>query len=208
MYEKIKERSTTPTHTPTALNLAAVAACSGAIGSALSNFADVICLRTQNDPGLPLERRRNYKNIADALVKMISTEGWGSIWTGVGIGAKRAAVSSAAQLAGYDVFKRELLKRSSMGDTVPTHITASCFAGFLSTFLCTPLDVFKSRVMTQRSKVPAGVMLKRLFRHESMFWMFRGLTPALISRGPSTIITFVTFEQLKRAYRRSNGYDV
>lgn len=205
IYEKLKEMPATPTHTATATAMMAMAAASGAAGSICSNFADVICLRMQNDPGLPLESRHNYKNIAHGLVKMISTEGWGSIWTGVELGAGRAAISATAQLAGYDIFKRELLKRTSLGDSVPVHITASCLAGWLSTFLCSPLDVLKARIMTQQSLRSKLVVLKLLFATEGGLWMFRGLTPALISRGPSTIITFVTFEQLKRAYRRANG---
>lgn len=207
MYEKLKEMSTTPTHSPTAITLAALAAVSGVAGSVCSNFADVVCLRIQNDPGLPLEQRRNYKNVADGTVKMIRTEGWGSIWTGVGVAAGRAAVATATQLAGYDVLKRELLKRTSMQDDVPAHITASCLAGFLSTFLCSPLDVFKARVMTGTVTQPIPVMLRQIFKNEGPVWMFRGLTPALVSRGPSTIITFVTFEQLKRVYRRANDLE-
>jgi dicarboxylate transporter 10 len=205
MYEKLKEMSSTPTHTPTTPTLVSIAAASGATGSICSNFTDVVCLRMQNDPGLPLEQRRNYKNIAHGLVKMISTEGWSSIWTGVGVGAGRAALATATQLGGYDVFKRELLKRTSMGDDVPVHITASCLAGFLSTFLCSPFDVFKARIMTQKNLQSIPVMLGLLFKNEGPTWMFRGLTPALISRGPSTIITFVTLEQMKRAYRRAQG---
>nr|POE49159.1 mitochondrial dicarboxylate transporter [Quercus suber] len=198
---------TTPAHTPTANTLVALAAASGAAGSVCSNFADIICLRIQNDPGLPLAQRRNYKSVAHGLVSMIAAEGWGSVWTGVGIGAGRSAVAAATQLAGYDIVKRELLKRTSMGDDVPTHITASCVAGFVSTFFCTPFDVFKARVMTQQRTQPMSVMLKLLFKREGPTWMFRGLTPALISRGPSTIITFVTFEQLKRYYRRTQGFE-
>ncbi|KAF1344857.1 mitochondrial carrier domain-containing protein [Delphinella strobiligena] len=208
MYEKLKEMSTTPTHAPAAGSLAVLAATSGACGSVASNFADVVCLRMQNDPGVPLEKRRNYNNIAHGLVKMIRTEGWGSIWTGVGIGAGRSAVATATQLAGYDVIKRELMRRTSMKDDIPTHITGSCLAGFLSTFICSPLDVFKARIMTRTTAHDSmGVMLRRIFKNEGPTWMFRGLTPALISRAPSTIITFVIFEQLKAAYRRLHGLE-
>jgi solute carrier family 25 (mitochondrial dicarboxylate transporter), member 10 len=207
MYEKLKEMSTTPTCSPTALNLAALAAASGVAGSVCSNFADVVCLRIQNDPGLPAEQRRNYNNIAHGVVKMIRMEGWRSIWVGVGVGAGRAAVATATQLAGYDVLKREVLRRTSMQDGVPTHITASCLAGFLSTFLCSPLDVFKARVMTGKAPYSTWAMLRLIFKNEGFLWMFRGLTPALISRGPSTVITFVTFEQLKRLHRYANDLE-
>lgn len=207
MYEKLKEVSTTSTHSPTATTLTAIAAGSGLVGALFSNPADLVCIRMQNDPGLPVEQRRNYRNIVHGIVKMVRTEGWSSIWTGVGIGAGRAAVATATQLAGYDIFKQQLMVRTAMGDDVPTHIAASCLAGFLSTFLCSPLDVFKARVMTRSGDISMPVMLKQLFKNEGFLWMYRGLTPALISRGPSTVITFVTLEQLKRAYRASKGLE-
>lgn len=207
MYERLKEMSSTPTHAPAAKSLAVMAAVSGFTGSVASNFADVVCLRMQNDAGLPVEKRRNYNNIFHGLVKMVRTEGLGSIWTGVWVGAGRASIATATQLAGYDVIKRELMEKTSMRDNVPTHITASCLAGFLSTFLCSPLDVFKARVMTKHGNQRMSMLLKQSFRNEGWLWMFRGLTPALISRAPSTIITFVTFEQLKRMYRHLHGLE-
>ncbi|KAF2154117.1 mitochondrial carrier [Myriangium duriaei CBS 260.36] len=208
MYEKMKESSSTATHTPSAFTLAAMAAVAGASGSIVGNFADVVTLRMQNDASLPVEHRRNYRNIVHGLQTMIRSEGWNSIWTGVWIGAGRAAIATATQLAGYDVFKQELMAGTTMTDTVPTHIAASCLAGFLSTFICSPFDVFKARLMTIRSQThPMWVMASRMIKHEGIGWMFKGLTPALISRAPSTIITFVTFEQLKRMYRVSNDLE-
>ncbi|KAI7209398.1 hypothetical protein KC333_g8745 [Hortaea werneckii] len=207
MYEKFKEMSTTPTHSPTATTLAALGALSGACGSIASNPADIVCLRMQNDPSLPRELRNNYRNIIHGLAKMFRTEGLSSGWIGAGLGASRAALATATQLAGYDVFKREILARTAMTDNVPTHIAASCLAGFLSTLICNPVDVVKARVMTG-STVKGHSLVQTLgfaFRKEGVTWPFRGLTPALISRGPSTIITFVTIEQMKRVYREAKG---
>ncbi|RMY55972.1 hypothetical protein D0863_13135 [Hortaea werneckii] len=207
MYEKFKEMSTTPTHSPTATTLAALGALSGACGSIASNPADIVCLRMQNDPSLPRELRTNYRNILHGLTKMFRTEGLSSGWIGAGLGASRAALATATQLAGYDVFKREILARTAMTDNVPTHISASCLAGFLSTLICNPVDVVKARVMTGSTVKghSLGETLGFAFRKEGVTWPFRGLTPALISRGPSTIITFVTIEQMKRVYREAKG---
>lgn len=208
LYEKMKESATTSTHAPSGLTLAAMAASAGLTGSIAGNFADVVALRMQHDAALPVEQRRGYRNIYHGLKLMIRTEGWGSIWTGVWIGAGRAAIATATQLAGYDVFKRELMARTSMTDTVPTHMTASCLAGFLSTLICSPLDVFKARLITLKTQTHSmPVIASHMLRDEGIAWMFKGLTPALISRAPSTIITFVTFEQLKRAYRHAHDLE-
>lgn len=206
-YEKLKEMSTTPTHSPSFATLAAIAAGSGFTGSAIGNFADVVCLRMQNDLSHPPAQRYNYRNIAHGLSTMIRAEGWSSIWRGVWISGGRCAISTATQLAGYDVFKRELMARTAMTDDIPTHISASLMAGFLSTFICSPIDVIKARIMTSKTHLSIPVLLGRVIKNEGVAWMFRGLTPAFISRGPSTIITFVSFEQFKKAYRRMHDLE-
>lgn len=207
MYEKLKEMSTTPTHSPSVLSLAAIAASSGVAGSIVGNFADVVCLRMQNDTSLPPAERRNYKNIADGLTKMIRAEGLRSIWKGVWISSARGAIATATQLAGYDTIKRELMVRTSMKDDVPLHLTASCLAGFLSTFICSPFDVVKSRLITGKSSSTLPILFARIVKQEGATWMFRGMTPALISRAPSTIIIFVTFEQFKKMYRKAHDLE-
>lgn len=79
MYEKLKEMSSTPTHSPAFPTLLAIAISTGATGSILGNFADVVCLRMQDDASLPLDQRRNYNNVAHGLSTMIRAEGWISI---------------------------------------------------------------------------------------------------------------------------------
>ena len=89
-----------------------------------------------------------------------------------------------------------------MTDSIPLHITASCLAGFLSTIICSPFDVFKARLMTVKIQThPVWFMAGRMIKNEGVGWMFKGLLPAMISRAPATIVTFVTFEQLKRMHR-------
>lgn len=201
-YEKTKELCTTPTHAPSAKTLAAIAATSGFVGSIVGNFADVVCLRIQNDLSHPPASRHGYLNIADGLMKMIQSEGWGSIWRGVWINASRCALSTSTQLAGYDVLKRELLSATTMTDSVPLHITASLGAGLLTMAICNPVDVIKARIITSQAQ-HVGVMtsLVSAFKREGFWWMFKGLLPASVSRVPSTIIIFVVLEGLKSRYR-------
>ena len=54
---------------------------------------------------------------------------------------------NASQLASYDYFKAELLRRDIFGDNVYCHFTASFAAGTVATTVCSPADVIKSRVM-------------------------------------------------------------
>lgn len=109
-------------------------------------------------------------------------------------------------LAGYDVIKERLLHTTSMTDGVPLHITASLGAGLTTTAICNPIDVIKARVITAHSAhVSVWSSLQAAKQTEGMLFMFKGLLPASISRVPSTIIIFVTLEQLKSMYRERNG---
>jgi dicarboxylate transporter 10 len=207
-YEKIKERCTTITHAPSPVTLAAIGAFSGFTGSVIGNFADVVCARMQNDLAHPPEKRYNYRNVAHGLQTMVHTEGWESIWRGVWINASRCGLSTITMLAGYDVIKRRLLATETFHDGVPLHITSSLASGFLTTFICNPIDVIKARVLTAHSdhmSVPRAFY--RAVKAEGTLWMFKGLLPASISRVPSTIIIFVVLEQLKALYRRENNLE-
>ena len=62
--------------------------------------------------------------------------------------------------------------------------------------------------MTNKTQSHAmWTMISRMVNNEGVGWMFKGLLPAMISRGPSTIVTFVAFEQLKRVYRVRNNLE-
>ena len=204
----MKELSTTPSHAPSPVLLAALAATSGFTGSIVGNFADVVCARMQNDLSHPPEARYGYRNIFDGLDKMIRVEGFSIIWRGVYINAGRCALSTVTQLAGYDVLKARLLATTHMTDDVPVHITASLGAGLLTTVICNPIDVIKARVITaSASHVNVGTAVRSARRAEGVLFMFKGLLPASISRLPSTVIIFVTLEKLKAMHRNLNNLE-
>lgn len=207
-YEKVKEMSTTTTHAPSSLTLAGIAAASGFTGSVVGNFADVICLRMQNDLSHPVSERYEYRNIVDGLNKMIGAEGWGSIWRGVWINASRCGLSTVTQLAGYDVLKRQLMAKTKLSDDVPLHITSSLGAGLFTTIICNPIDVIKARLITAKSShVNVAATFKEAAKSEGMLWMFKGLLPATISRIPTTVIIFVVLEQLRVMYRHKHNLE-
>lgn len=54
----------------------------GAIGSFVGNPCDLTLVRMQADSTLPVAERRNYKNVLDALRRIVSEEGVTSLWNG------------------------------------------------------------------------------------------------------------------------------
>jgi len=124
------------------------------------------------------------------------------MFRGVWPNSGRAVLMTASQLAGYDIFKQELLARTSMKDNTATHLTASLMAGFVATTLCSPLDVIKTRIMTADGKQSIVELLSTVTKTEGPAWMFKGWVPSFIRLGPHTIATFVILEQHKKFYRR------
>ncbi|KAK3043987.1 hypothetical protein LTS18_002485, partial [Coniosporium uncinatum] len=202
VYEELKEVFTTATSQPSFGSLVAMGSASGFLGGVAGNPADVLNVRMQHDAALPPEKRRNYKNAIDGLIRMAREEGAGSLMKGVLPNSARAVLMTASQLASYDGFKRVLLANSSLGDNLTTHFTASFMAGFVATTICSPVDVIKTRVMSSHDSKGLVHLLTEIVRNEGFGWMFRGWVPSFIRLGPHTIFTFMFLEQHKKIYRQ------
>ncbi|XVF32681.1 hypothetical protein REPUB_Repub17cG0103500 [Reevesia pubescens] len=70
---------------------------------------------------------------------IVSKEGIGALWKGVGPATVRAAALTASQLATYDESKRL--------------DCSSTVAGLVSTLITAPIDTVKTRLMLQRGSV-------------------------------------------------------
>lgn len=80
----------------------------GAIGSAIANPTDVALIRFQADNNLPADKRRNYKNVFDALFRMYREEGIRGMWTGATPTIFRAMSINSSQLVTYNQVKEYL----------------------------------------------------------------------------------------------------
>jgi solute carrier family 25 (mitochondrial dicarboxylate transporter), member 10 len=208
IYEKTKERLTTPSQKPSFITLVGLSSFSGFLGGIAGNPADVINVRMQHDASLPKAEQRNYRNAIDGLVRMTRDEGVKSLFRGVWPNALRAMLMTASQLASYDAFKALLIHHplafapALSGDGLTTHFSASLAAGFVATTVCSPVDVIKTRIMSSSEKKPIILLLKDIVAKEGLGWCFRGWVPSFVRLGPHTIATFLFLEQHKKIYRK------
>ncbi|KAK5707042.1 Mitochondrial dicarboxylate transporter [Elasticomyces elasticus] len=207
VYEELKEVFSSGVQQPSFPALIAMASTSGFLGGIAGNPADILNVRMQNDASLPAADRRNYKHAIDGLIRMVREEGFASLFRGVWPNSTRAVLMTASQLASYDIFKKELLQRTSMGDNLYTHFTASFMAGFVATTVCSPVDVIKTRVMSSKTKESFMTLVTRITAQEGAGWMFKGWLPSFVRLGPHTIFTFMFLEQHKKIWRRFHGYE-
>lgn len=184
------------------LTKCACAAGAGAIGAFAGNPGDVAMVRMQADGNLAPAERRGYRNIVHAVRVISQSEGLLSMWrSGLLPNMNRAMIVTVGQLAAYDQCKEILRHNAGMPDTIPTHFAASFMAAFIASALSNPVDVAKTRLMTQKSQVYTGMAncLATVVRDEGPGALYKGFGATFARQCPYVVVTWLTVEQLKKA---------
>ncbi|TMW48105.1 hypothetical protein DOY81_006813 [Sarcophaga bullata] len=182
----------------------------GAAGAFVGNPAEVALIRMVTDGKLPQAERRNYKNVGDALLRILREEGMAGLWKGCMPTVGRAMVVNMCQLASYSQIKNYLLHGPlKMEQGFGLHVVASTVSGLLTSTASMPLDIAKTRI--QNMKTPPGAkpeysgtfdVLIKILRSEGVLALWKGFTPYFARVTPHTILVFVFLEQYSRLYQR------
>lgn len=89
----------------TLLDRCVISITAGGVGAVVGNPADLCLIRMQADKTLPVEQRRNYTNVGNAISRVISEEGFFALWKGANPTVVRAMVLNLGMLAPYDYCK-------------------------------------------------------------------------------------------------------
>jgi len=182
----------------------------GATGAFIGTPAEVSLIRMTADGRLPPEQRRNYKNVFNALSRIVREEGVRALWTGCTPTIGRAMVVNMCQLASYSQAKQRLVATGYLTEGILLHFCASMISGLVTTAASMPVDIAKTRL--QNMKVaPGGIpeyrgtvdVLLKVIKNEGFFSLWRGFTPYYARLGPHTVITFIILEQLNSMYKIS-----
>lgn len=157
------------------MTLIVISGLCGFTGGVVGNPADILNVRMQSDGAKPLESRKNYKNGLDGLVRMIREEGLRSTMSGVGPNGFRAFLMNASQLASYDIFKSLYLTKFGITDNLVTYLAALLSAALVATTVCSPIDVIKTRVMSDGNKAPLIKVLGKAMRGDGLLVDISGL---------------------------------
>lgn len=178
----------------------------GASGAFVGNPAELTLIRMTADGRLPVAEQRNYKNVANALVRISREEGVLTLWRGCIPTMGRAMVVNMVQLASYSQVKSYLTKEFKFKEGIELHFCASMVSGFLTTVASMPVDIAKTRI--QNMKIVDGKpeykgttdVLIKVARNEGIFALWKGFTPYFCRLGPHTVLTFIFLEQLNKLY--------
>jgi solute carrier family 25 oxoglutarate transporter 11 len=88
----------------------------------IGNPADLCLVRFQADGSLPVDQRRNYKNVFDAMGRIVKEEGLLTLWRGSGSTIARAMSMNLGMLAPFEEAKDRINAYTGTKDTVSTRL--------------------------------------------------------------------------------------
>lgn len=179
---------------------------SGALGSFIGNPADLALVRMQADGQLPPERRRNYSNAFNALVRISKEEGITCLWRGSMPTVYRAMAMNCGMLATYDQTKETLAGYMSSPELIK--ISSSVISGIVAATITLPFDLIKTRIQRMQplpdgSFPYAGVMdcAYKTTTHEGVFALWKGWGTFCVRVAPHAVITLLCMDSLNITYK-------
>lgn len=180
---------------------AAIGIFSGGVAAYIGTPAEVALIRMTADGKLPPAEKRGYKNVFDALVRIVREEGTATLWKGATPTVVRAMVVNGAQLASYSQSKEILVANLNMKEGIPLHFVASMISGLITTIASMPVDIVKTRVQKSSGSTNALKIFYGVIQKEGLFSLWKGFTPYYARLGPHTVLTFIFLEQLNVLYK-------
>ena len=110
--------------------------------------AEVTLVRISNDSTMPMDKRRNYKGVADAFTRILREEGFKTFFNGSGPFVNRAMVVGAVQVGTYDQF-RGMFKDMGVKNELLNVFYASMTSGLIYSIATMPLETAKNRMAFQ-----------------------------------------------------------
>lgn len=153
-----------------------------------------------------------HASTAAALRKLWRQGGLASFYVGYGTLLAREIPFDALQFALYEWLKRSWAARKGPHAplTLTDNMVVGCVSGGATAVLTTPLDVVKTRLMTQAAGAPdayRGMVhgLQRICAEEGAARLFAGAVPRMLWISLGGAIFFGTFEEARRRLSSSEG---
>lgn len=179
---------------------------SGAVGSIVGNPADLALIRMQSDNNLPVDQRRNYKNVFDAIFRICREEGVLALWRGSIPTVVRAMAMNFSLLVPFEAAKKLLAPYVSSNKQ--RSIYASCIAGGCAAVLALPFDNVKTKLQKMKAvdgKMPySGVMdcFRQSIAKDGAARLWVGLNTFYIRVAPHAIISLVVNDFLRTSFAK------
>ncbi|GAB4819900.1 hypothetical protein N2152v2_006946 [Parachlorella kessleri] len=183
----------------------------GGLGALVGSPADLSLIRMQADTNLPVEQRRNYTGVGNALTRIVREEGVGGLFTGAGPTVVRAMALNMGMLASNDQAKEMLedLGFAKGGQTVI--LGGATIAGFFASACSLPFDYVKTQLQKQQpgpdGKYPyAGPIdcAVKTFRAGGPLKFYTGFPTYFVRIAPHVVLT-LSFASLLPKFQSKVG---
>lgn len=178
----------------------------GGIGSFVGTPADLCLVRMQADATLPVEERRNYTGVGNALTRIVAEEGITGLWAGAVPTITRAISLNVAMMVSYETVKEKLAEMTGK----PQNDTGVLMQASMVSAVCTavgslPFDNIKTKMQKQKPNAEGVMPYKNMadcftksVAREGVTGLWAGLPTYYFRVGPHAIITLLSLEFYKR----------
>lgn len=184
-----------------------VSSSTGALGALLGCPMDVALVRMQADTTAVGAEKRGYTGIADALIKIVTNEGVGTLWRGSLPLVARGAAMNLGQMASYDVAKENITAFRGAG--TETNLLSAGVSGFFAAFTSLPFDMMKSRLMNMTpdaaGKLPySGIVdcAVKVATREGVVRFWAGFWTYYARCAPTAMIQLMAIEKFSSMYKQ------
>jgi len=181
----------------------------GGLGALVGNPADLALIRLQADATLPVEQRRNYTGVINALTRIVKEEGVLGLWKGAGPTVVRAMALNLGMLASFDQSKEYF--DSTIGKGWTSTFIASAISGFFAVTFSLPFDFVKTRIQKQKPDAQgklqyAGTFdcFKKTISQEGFMKLYTGYPTYYVRIAPHSMITLILVDTLNTSI--TNAY--
>lgn len=184
---------------------------SGGIGSFVGTPSELALVRMTNDKKLPVEQRRNYNGVGNALSRIAKEDGFPALFTGAPVTVVRAMLLSACAMGITSEIKMRLGGSGFFGEDgklwggVPCLFVATLISSFVANSVANPFDVVKSRmqnmVIEKDGSAQYSSMLDCFLQtvgNEGVFKLWSGFVPAFLKLAPYTVISLSLTDKLTK----------
>lgn len=177
---------------------AAAGLTAGGLGALVGSPADLSLIRMQSDSTLPIDKRRNYKGVGDALVRIVKEDGIGGLFRGAGPTVVRAMALNMGMLASNDQAKEAIENAGFEKGGQVVVVGGATLAGFVAAACSLPFDFVKTRIQKMEKgadgkfpyKGPVDCAIKT-FTQEGPLKFYTGFPTYCIRIAPHAALTLV-----------------
>ena len=140
--------------------------------------------------------------------QVISNEGFGAIWTGVGPTFAGYFLQGAFKFGGYEFFKKQSINylgiETASQNRTAVYLASSALAEFFADIALCPLEATRIRLVSEPTFANGLVGgFSKILRTEGVLAFYSGFGPILFKQVPYTMAKFVVYEKVAEAvYRR------